>query len=186
MWNDYDVYQSIDAFSTPSNINFNTTTAGQKTAMIIDYSRQISVIQSKNPNLNYGIAPVPQQEGGIPATYADYWGWAVKKNVKDPVLAWQFIKYLTDDNQASAYLEVTHRPPALRSLIPEYQYDTKMSVFANQILIAKSWRQPDNAKVTEIFKTMIRNVLQGAMSINEAVYAADSQITELFQNRLSN
>jgi hypothetical protein len=64
---------SVDAF------------AGGTTAMMFNYSWQNAEIKSKNPKLNYAIAPVPQIYPASPATVANYWGYAVSLNKIAPI-----------------------------------------------------------------------------------------------------
>jgi len=100
-WN-AQMHNSIDAF------------VEGKTAMTINYSWLIPRIQDKAPKLNFGIAPVPQNKDqnnkGINANFANYWGLAVSKskimatdegqpatatNEQRITEAWRFLAYLT-------------------------------------------------------------------------------------------
>lgn len=49
-------------------------------AMMLNYSWNIDTIKSKSPNLNFGIAPMPQLKDNQTVNYANYWGFAVSKN----------------------------------------------------------------------------------------------------------
>src|SRR3989344_4631685 len=50
--------------------------------------------RSQNPNLNYGIMPVPQlPETNV--TWASYWVEGVSKNSRNQEAAWDFLKYLS-------------------------------------------------------------------------------------------
>ncbi|HBI34092.1 MAG TPA: hypothetical protein DEA43_02865 [Candidatus Moranbacteria bacterium] len=109
-WNNRQHY-SIDAFSEG------------KVAMIFNYSWQIKEIRNKNPKLNFSVAPLPQISADKPATYANYWGYAVSRNKIAPVSnvggtpaspavpndvrtheAWQFLRYLTLKNSGTITL----------------------------------------------------------------------------------
>lgn len=101
---------SVDAF------------AGGNVAMVLGYSWQSNNIKSKNPKLNFGVAPVPQINPDKPLSIANYWGYAVAKNkpsattqqqgsVVVPVTeavrtheAWQFLKFLTLKNSGKVTL----------------------------------------------------------------------------------
>lgn len=110
-WNNRQHY-SVDAFSQGS------------VAMMFNYSWQIAEIRNKNPKLNFAIAPMPQVNSAAPATYANYWGYAVSRNKIAPVAAvangqpavapisnetrtheaWQFICFLTLKNTGTIKL----------------------------------------------------------------------------------
>ncbi|MDE1970666.1 MAG: extracellular solute-binding protein [Patescibacteria group bacterium] len=169
-------HYSIDAFSYNPSVN-------NKVAMMINYHYQIPTLLAKNPNLNFGVATLPQQDSATEAqyaTYPDYWGYAVSKASKDPALAWKFVLYLTAYNQAKTYLQNTHNPPALRALIQNDQNDPILSVFANQILIAKSWVRPGHETTNSVLSNAISSVQQGLLSPDEAISAANQQLNALF------
>ena len=77
--------------------------------MMINYSWHYETILSKNEDLRFSVAPVPQTSLARPANIANYWAYAVAKN-KEPVgsdnltrdvrsfEAWEFLKYLTMPN----------------------------------------------------------------------------------------
>ena len=104
--------------------------AGGTTAMIFNYSWKNAEIKSKNPKLNYGIAPVPQIYPASPVTMANYWGYAVSLNKTAPTAtmnaqaaapvsndvrmheAWQFLRFLTLKNSGTIrlYNAITKNP----------------------------------------------------------------------------
>ena len=108
-WNSRQHY-SIDAFSEGS------------VAMMFNYSWQMAEIKSKNPKLNFSVAPTPQINSDSPVSYANYWGYAVARNkvtsstasgqpasvpVPNEVRtheAWQFLRFLTLKNSGTITL----------------------------------------------------------------------------------
>lgn len=104
-------HNSIDAFSEGT------------VGMMFNYSWQMAAIKSKNPKLNFGVAPVPQISTLKPVGVANYWGFAVAKNkiasvstsaamtspipVTDEMRtheAWQFLRFLTLKNNGTVTL----------------------------------------------------------------------------------
>ncbi|NTV41492.1 MAG: extracellular solute-binding protein [Candidatus Moranbacteria bacterium] len=91
-------------------------------AMIAGYSWQSREIKSKNPKLNFSVAPIPQANLARPLTVANYWAYAVSKNkiassskqVDDSLTpvsnevrtyeAWQFLRFLTLKNAGKVTL----------------------------------------------------------------------------------
>jgi len=169
-WND-DLTYSLNSFSQ-----------GQ-TAVIFDYASQIPLIRAKNPYLDIGIAPMPQitdSSQAQPVNYAGYWGLAVSNQSKKQTYAWNFILYATANPDASEiYLQAAQKPPALRTLIEKYKNDTVMGVFARQALTARSWSQPDNNAVKQIFSDMIESVLGGKIASENALQKAQNEINAL-------
>ncbi len=58
-----------------------------KVAMMLNYSYTVATIQQKNAKLNFGVAPMPQFSNQPPATFANYWAFAVAKNKTAPDLS---------------------------------------------------------------------------------------------------
>lgn len=126
-WNN-DMPNSLEAFTSGS------------LAMFFGYSFNIEQIRAQAPKLNFGIAKLPQIEGNsLEINYANYWVDTVSKKSKYPNEAWDFIQFLTKEENAKLYLAKTKKPTALKSLINSQKDDEDLGVFAEQILSAKSW-----------------------------------------------
>ena len=109
-------------------------------AMFFGYSYHLEQIKSQAPTLNFGIAKLPQIEGNpLPVNYANYWVESVSKKSKHSNEAWDFIQFLTKEENAKIYLEKTKKPTALKSLINSQKDSESLGIFAEQILSAKSW-----------------------------------------------
>lgn len=109
-------------------------------AMFFGYSYHLEQIKALAPTLNFGIAKLPQIEGNsLSVNYANYWVETVSKKSKHANEAWDFIQFVTKEENAKDYLEKTKKPTALKSLISSQQGLEDLGVFAEQILSAKSW-----------------------------------------------
>jgi len=113
--------------------------------------------------------------------------------------AWKLIAYLTTKPELSSgikpagaakdadpnydpakkYMEKTAKPAGRRDLIEVQKNDTKVGVFAQQNLIAKSWYQPDALAVEAIMAEMIEQVVGGQLSIGDSISSAANKITRL-------
>ncbi len=126
-WNN-DLPNALEAFTSGS------------LAMFFGYSFNIEQIRAQAPKLNFGIAKLPQIEGNsLQINFANYWVETVSKKSKYPNEAWDFIQFLTKEENAKIYLSKTKKPTALKSLINTQKDDEDLGVFAEQILSAKSW-----------------------------------------------
>ncbi|OGZ02234.1 MAG: hypothetical protein A2430_02285 [Candidatus Liptonbacteria bacterium RIFOXYC1_FULL_36_8] len=169
-WND-NLHYSIDAFSEGS------------AAMMINYSHKINEVKTKNPFLDFGVAPVPQLKGAdIQVNYPDYWGAAVLSKSKNTSASWTFTSYLSLNlDAANSYFQTTKRPPALRSLISSCQNDPDIGSFCSQSLSARSWPKIDNNKIDIIFSDMIKSILSGKLSSSDALRQAEDNVTLLMK-----
>lgn len=144
--------------------------------MMFGYAYHLPIIRSEAPKLNFAVAKLPQIEGaGQSINYANYWVETVSKkimtnpeNLKNggdyPRLkrdaAWDFVQFITKEDQAKVYLEKTKRPTALRSLVEQQTQLADLGVFADQVLTAKSWYRGKDASAAEkIFNDMIDETL---------------------------
>lgn len=92
-----------------------------RVGMMINYSWQVENIKNANPKLNYAVAMLPQAFPDKPASFANYWAFAVAKNklsaaagagqqqaaVPNAVRtfeAWEFLRYLTVNNKGTVHL----------------------------------------------------------------------------------
>jgi len=153
-----------------------------KTAMMINYSHHIETIRDKASYFNFGLAPVPQiKDRDFDVNYANYWGLAVSKNSDYPIAAWKFIVYLTQRENLKKYLEQAKRPAPRRDLIEWQKTDPDLGIFANQALSAQSWHQVDNQAIEKIFADMIKSVVLGEATIEQAINKAADQVTVLMK-----
>ncbi len=154
-------------------------------AIMFGYSYDLETIKAQAPKLNFSITKLPQIEGVPPTNinFANYWVEVVSK--KSPVTkeAWDFIQFITKEEQAKLYTEKTKRPTALRSLIAKQKEDDEIGVFADQVLTAKSWYRGKNVQaaedaIAEMIDAVSKNPLDklqeiistGAAKVQQTVY----------------
>ncbi len=169
-WND-NLGNYLDAFSNG------------KVAFILGYKKDIPIIKEKNPYLNFGVSYFPQIDLNKPLNYPSYWGLTVSKQSLNPDIAWDLVKFLTLNPQvAENYLKVSGHPPALRVLIKKYYSDDNYKIFTYQSLNAKSWFQIDPLKIGQIFSNMIKFIVNGKMTAEDALSQAEAQVNYLMKN----
>ena len=148
-WNK-DQSNSFDAFSSG------------KTAFFFGYAYHAPLLRAAAPKLPFAIATVPQIEGSKVVNYANYWIETVTKASKNKDFAWDFIQFETSAEQAPKYLTAAQKPPARRALINSQMQDETLSVFASQVLTAKSWYKGKDSTVAEnAMLDLIDSVLAG-------------------------
>ncbi|HBK35286.1 MAG: hypothetical protein UU08_C0009G0027 [Candidatus Uhrbacteria bacterium GW2011_GWE2_40_58] len=167
-WNDEQT-NSFDAF-----------VSGQA-AYFFGYSYHLPLIEAVAEKLNYSTAPIPQIEGGQTVNYANYWVEGVAKATDHEDWAWDFILYATDEKNVTSYLSMAKRPTALRSLVNNQLDDEDLTVFASQLLTAKSWYQGNDAGVTEeAFAELIDNTISGKVELSRAIKDAQNKVNQTY------
>jgi ABC-type glycerol-3-phosphate transport system substrate-binding protein len=155
---------------------------GGNLAIMFSYSYDLPTIKAQAPKLNFSIAKFPQIEGNPPTNinFANYWVEVVSKKSSSTDAAWDFVQFITKEEQAKTYLEKTKRPTALRSLVETQKTDNEIGVFADQVLTAKSWYQGKNVKAAEdAIAEMINNALiVPSDKIQEVVNTAAAKVQQ--------
>lgn len=159
-WNYDDRTYSIDAF-----------TQG-RAAMSINYSYEIANLDSKTGGtLKYATAPIPQQYEDRKINYASYWAPVVAKDadcvkesgvtVSCSDIAWDFVSFAAQAQNARFYLEATGRPAANLILASEQAGETesKLAPFASQVFTARSWSNPYNENTDTSLLKMIDSII---------------------------
>jgi len=91
----YTIFNNSDRVWDSSLPNSIFAFATSKVAMIFAPSWQVHTIKDINPNLNFGIVPIPQLPGGN-TTWASYWAEGVSQKSQNQAEAFKFLKYLSD------------------------------------------------------------------------------------------
>lgn len=139
-------------------------------AIYFGYSFDLPTIKADAPKLNFSMAKLPQIEGNPEINFANYWVETVSKKSKYSNEAWDFIQFMTKEEQVKSYLAKTKRPTALKSFVPTQREDADLGIFADQVLTAKSWYRGLNPNIAESsMLEMISAVISNYNKISEAI-----------------
>ncbi|NQT49427.1 extracellular solute-binding protein [Candidatus Kuenenbacteria bacterium] len=141
------------------------------------YHRETIVAQA--PKLNFDVAGMPQVGENQKVNYANYWVEGVSKKTKVKDYAWDFVQFITDEANVEMYLNYTKKPTALRStkIINNQLANEELTVFADQLLTAKSWYHGYNSTAAEeAFAEMINAVLSGEVISRKALMQAVEKV----------
>ena len=91
---------------------------------------EIGSIQSKNPNLNFDVAPMPlSRESTDDSVFGRFYGLAITKTSKNPNAAFSVISMLVSKEGSNAFAQVLNLPPVRRDLLGERPVGAYLSVF---------------------------------------------------------
>ena len=174
---------SIDAFTQ------------NKAAMMINYTRMLKNIKEKTQGeVNFRIAPIPQLDKNNKVNYAEYWSPVVpakapcktEENINCYSLAWEFLNFAAKEENAKLYLDKTNKPSAILQLAEKQRdkNDGVRSIFANQVLTAKSWKHPNSTQSDTVLIQMIdflttENLDTGEETIDEIIESYGNKIKAL-------
>jgi ABC-type glycerol-3-phosphate transport system substrate-binding protein len=172
---------SVDIFKNDNLGNALDAFAAGKVGMLFDYYSADADIQSKNANLNYGIAAMPQQNTNVKVNYSNYWALGVSKNSQYPLESWAFLDFLSQEEYAKAYLKATGKPTSERKLLTEYTSEQPAKIFADQALTARNWYKIDALKTDSIFNKMINDVVANNIPVADAAKTGAMEVNALME-----
>lgn len=131
--------------------------AAGKTAMMFGYSYQKANLLALKPELNYGIAPTPQNSPKGQKSIANYWMPVVSNQKSCAVnggagseidctkVAWSFLSFANEKENIATYLSATGKASARLDLIAEQSTkDDLVAAFAKQATIDHSYSKFDD------------------------------------------
>ena len=143
---------------------------GGTLAMYFGYASEYKDISAKNPHLNFDVSAVPQiKNSKIQATYANVEGLAISKsspNLNQVVAA---AGAMISKDSLAKLVEGTFLPPVRRDLLSETPQDPVLAVFYKSAIQGRGWLKPDPQEVSNMFATMIEDVISGKKKIADAV-----------------
>ncbi|MCI0566387.1 hypothetical protein L0Y46_04305, partial [bacterium] len=152
----------------------------QDLAVYFGFASELSSLRSKNPNLDFDVAPVPQvRDHPFRSTLAHMNATAVMKTSKQKPLAFFVASLLTSQEISKIISSEMRLPPVRRDLLSAKPTDAFMNVFYDSALISKSWFDPNPKESNRIFQTAVVSVVTGTASVDGAIGRADAEINLL-------
>lgn len=148
-------------------------------ALYIGYASEAPLIARMNPNLNFGLAPLPQiRSMANTLNTAHVWGLAASRTGANPNAAITVAFLLVSADTGGALSAALGIPSARRDILNKKAQGND-DFFNKQAILAHSWLDPDPDKTAEVFRAMIENTTSGAMLVAEAVQRADQELAHI-------
>ena len=194
--NTHNAVKFYTSFATPSTPTFFwthrlpssfTMFSQEQAAMAFGMSQDIPAILAKNPHLNLGIAPFPQQAAAgnlaaarFPVVYGEYFFPTVLKTSKNPGPAWQFVLYASAGDGAKTYAQTSGRPAGRRDILSAKAPALQLDVSYRQSLIARTWKTPDEKTTRRLFTETLDAIVSGAAMPQEILAKLGQQLQLLY------
>jgi ABC-type glycerol-3-phosphate transport system substrate-binding protein len=147
-------------------------------AFYVGFASERGLIAAANPNLDFDIAPIPQpQTAAGRANYAIAYGFAITKASRNPSGAFRTASALASQTEAPFIYKSLGMAPAIRSLLSAPANDISAPIVYPSALIAKGWLSPAPGITDRIFAGMINSIINGSMSVHDALTTADESLT---------
>lgn len=160
--------ESTDAFS-----------AGDA-ALYVGFASDYSTLLARNPNLNIGVALVPQIKGNSTSVaFGQLTGLAIPRTSANSHGALIIAQKLSDQTGAAAAAVAFNLPPVRFDVPVNTSANAAQAVFYQSSLIARGWIDPDYSGSDDIFKTMVDSVISNKSLPNVAVQDAARSLQAL-------
>ena len=147
--------------------------------LYIGYASEAPLITRMNPNLNFGLAPLPQVRSmANTLVTAHVWGLAASRAGANPNGAITAAFLLVSADTGGALSAALGIPSARRDILNKKAQGND-EFFNKQAIVAHSWLDPDPVKTAEVFRAMIENTTSGSMLVAEAVQRADQELAHI-------
>jgi len=148
-----------------------------KLALYFGYASEAKDLRSKNPNLNFDVALLPQLESAPrKVTYGRMYGVAVLKSTPRASDALATLVALVTPDAASTWVTVSGMAPIRRDVLLERPTDRLGSISYDSALLARGWLEPKPALADMVFSNLIDSITAGKQRITEAVNRASQEL----------
>ena len=151
-------------------------------ALYFGLGSEYKTIERDNVNLNFDIAPVPQDVSAtIRRTYADFYAFVIPRASDNPNGAYAVAQYLSSAGPVQKIIDAYGLAPALRSLHVGNKSDIVKNVIYPESLIARGWLDPSPKKSSLVFQNMVERVTSGGARVVNIVSDAVIELESLFR-----
>lgn len=151
-------------------------------ATYFGFASELADIRTKNPNLNFDAALIPQvRTGGKNATYGNMYGLSLVRSSSNLSTAFQIISTLTQPQYLADLSDSMYLPSVRTDVIARGTKDAYISIFNNAALVASSWLDADPTQSRQIFGNMIQSYTSGQQTIYQATQDAGDQYDILLE-----
>lgn len=128
-------------------------------AMYFGMASEARDLASKNPNLNFDVAEVPQGENAtIKRTYGTFYGLAIPRAGKNKNNAYLVAQRLVSRENSAKLAAAYGVAPVQRQLLSSGTDDMYARLAYQAAVYARGWLSPDQKQVNDIFTKMIDDV----------------------------
>ncbi len=151
-------------------------------AMYLGFASEYTQIAQRNPNLRFGVAPMPQiDQNGARVTYARLNAVAIARTTGNITGALAIAQKLSAADAVGLISGALSLPPVRRDVAVDTSSSATASVFVQSALIGRSWLDPSPAGSDSAFETMIESVVSGkntpAGAVNDGAQALDNLLS---------
>lgn len=181
------------SFSNPNNeryswnkslVNSRDAFVAGNLAMYFGYASEYPILQRKNPNLDFDVTLMPQDENRSSGTqvtsYAKISALALVKQSKNKAAAINVMTQLVSLNAQTELSKINNLPSARRDLLSiSNGGNTYSDIFSKAVIQSKSWIDPNSTATDSMFREFIDLITTGKVSSSEARNTLNQKLESL-------
>jgi len=154
-----------------------------KIAMMTDSGAGITIQRKRNPQLNFGIAPLPK--GNRSGSALSGWELSMSTQTKHPEEAWKFMKFMSTGEGAAIITKANKMIPGYLVLMRKgyIQDDPEMKMIANIVMdpttVAIDQVLPQAMELRKLFTIEVQEALMGKKTAKQALDSAAEKWNEV-------
>jgi ABC-type glycerol-3-phosphate transport system substrate-binding protein len=159
----------------------------QKLAVYFGPASEVEYMKTRNPNLNFGIALVPQENENRKIVHGKTYalGFLITSQHLTDVYP-EVTKYFMADGMVQELASALQVAPAKRSLVSTAagaKDSISLAVVYESAKYAHAWPDPNPAGSDTILQTLIEAVTSGKQSVSDAIQDAATRMDGLYQSQ---
>lgn len=145
---------------------------------------EVKYMQTRNPNLNFAIADIPQAYPEKKVTHGKIYALGFLVTSKDANSTYKavmdfFNTYDMNESLSNSIGLASARRDVL-SNSKAAKTNADMAVINNSAIYAKTWIDPNKVSTNEIFSKMINAIVSGTQNISDAISDASARLDKLY------
>ena len=157
----------------------------QNLAIYFGPGSEVEYITSRNPNLNFGVAPVPQENPDVKSVHGKTYALGFLVTSKNVQASYpEVTKFFTADLMIQGLAEAMGIAPAKRALIISSKAavnNADTGVIYDSAVYASTWVDPNREVSDTILSTLIEAITSGKQTLSESIQDAADRLDRLYR-----
>jgi ABC-type glycerol-3-phosphate transport system substrate-binding protein len=153
----------------------------EELALYFGYGSEGRDIETKNPNLSFDVAEVPQGESAtIKRTYGKFYGFLIPKASKNKSGSFTVMSTLGSVEIAKSIADGYNFAPVHRDSLQVGSNDVYGRIIYQSAFNARGWLNPDREKTDEVFTLMLEDVSSNRKDVKPAINDATARLQQVY------
>lgn len=151
-------------------------------AFYLGFASELPILKTKNPNLNFDVAEIPQsQNSSKKTTFGEMYFLALPRGASDIGSSFNTASLFAQKENQERLSNITGLPSVRRDVLAEQDSTNSFSpVFNKSALYSRFVLEPDSDSSNNVLRSMIQSITSGQFDVSSAIKRAN----EVFENEL--